>query len=425
MATAPRRGADAPNANIESLMSSYLRLLRSPANDVIAFLDRIGEPARVVAVSVVGTHERDITTAAVMPRLEDLAVHMDALGRTGGRLLVVDVKNVERAQETIRPALATDADGVLVACRTREAFFAALSELGLDREAVVSLAQSYPLLRRQDTPIREGVTGQAHKLLDHISRGELYYWSGLAPEDKSRASNAYSDMAGDIARAVKIDLGVDPGECPVGDEASACHLPYPLCLFEYSLAAEKPDGSSLQIRVMALVKQDGEEIHSVFFRTNPPGERFFFLCFGATWFLEGRRLAWSPMLYTQEAPSELGEEWHDHVASYLGPLIRGLAAINRPGTRVSRIGVPPKLQKARMNRGQYPIFDYHVCELAPATMTDDHRTGDQGASAERASPRLHQRRGHYRMRASGRRVWVSATVVGTSIGGTLGKEVSR
>ncbi len=306
-----------------------------------------------------------------------------------------------------------------------EAFFAALSELGLDREAVVSLAQSYPLLRQQDTPTREGVTGHAHKLLDHISRSKLYYWSGLAPEDKSRASNAYSNMAGDIARAVKIDLGVDPGECPVADEASACRLPYPLCLFEYSLAAEKPDGSSIQIRVMALVKQDEEKIHSMFFRTHPPGERFFFLCFGATWSLDGLRLAWSPMLYIQDPPPELGEDWHDHVASFLGPLIRGVAAINRPGTRVSRIAAPPKLLKARMNQGHHPIFDYHVCELAPATIAGDRGTGDQGPVVERASPRLHQRRGHYRMRASGRRVWVSAAIVGTEIGGTLGKEISR
>ena len=85
-------------------MSSFLRLLRSPANDVIAFHDRIGEPPRVVAVSVVGTHERDINASAVMPRLQDLALHVDALGRTGGHLLVVDVKDAKRAQEVIRPA---------------------------------------------------------------------------------------------------------------------------------------------------------------------------------------------------------------------------------------------------------------------------------------------------------------------------------
>ena len=409
----------------ESSMSSPLRLLKSPANDVIASYERVGEPPRVIAISVVGTHEADIGAAAVMPRLQDLAVHMDALGRAGGRLLVIDVKNARRSREVIGPMLETDADGVLVACRTREAFFAALSELGLDREAVVSLAQSYPLLRQQDTPTREGVTGNAHKLLEHISRGELYYWSGLTPEDKAQASNAYPSMSEDITRAVKIDLGADPGECPVEEEASACRMPYPLCLFEYPIPAQRPDGTSTQIRVMALVKQEGDMIHSVFFRTHPPGERFFFLCLGASWFLDGSRLAWSPVLYTQEPPPELGPDWHDHVASFLGPLIRGMAAINRPGTRVSRIAASPKLQKARATRRQHPIFDYHVCELAPAATTDDVDTCEQGSAVERASPRLHQRRGHYRMRASGKRIWVSAATVGTPISGALGIELSH
>jgi hypothetical protein len=194
-------------------------------------------------------------------------------------------------------------------------------------------------------------------------------------------------------------------------------LPYPVCLFEFSLNGRIESGKSTEIKAVALVQQEGDWLHTAFFRTHPPGQRFFFLGFGASWTMQDGRLAFVPELFTENPPSELGDDWFGEIGAYLKPLLWGLADINRPGVRLARISPPAKLQKARTAKRKPPLFDYHVVAERPSSRSESSEGSD------RSGPRLHERRGHYRQLASGLRVWVRSAIVGAARDGVIGKEL--
>jgi hypothetical protein len=72
------------------------------------------------------------------------------------------------------------------------------------------------------------------------------------------------------------------------------------------------------------------------------------------------------------------------------------------------VRAPEKLNRARRQRGKVPVFDYHIVELAhrtrPASLPPENES-------DRASPRLHFRRGHWR-HFEAFKTWINWMLVG-------------
>lgn len=76
------------------------------------------------------------------------------------------------------------------------------------------------------------------------------------------------------------------------------------------------------------------------------------------------------------------------------------------------------INSRRAAKGKGPIlFDWHTVQVAPVTKKMPHQGGTH------ASPRLHDRRGHWRtMKKSGKRVWVRDCTVGDASRGVVFKD---
>lgn len=101
-----------------------------------------------------------------------------------------------------------------------------------------------------------------------------------------------------------------------------------------------------------------------------------------------------------------------------------LAAIGRwlasltPGTTAYRAKERPSLiNSKRRAKGKPPaLFDWHTVTIAPPPEPGPPKGGTH------ASPRLHDRRGHWRTTASGKRVWVRDCKVGDASKGVVFKD---
>ena len=71
----------------------------------------------------------------------------------------------------------------------------------------------------------------------------------------------------------------------------------------------------------------------------------------------------------------------------------------------------------RAAKGKQPlIYDWHTVAIEPPKQKSPHQGGTH------ASPRLHERRGHWRITRSGKRVWVRDCMVGNAALGTVFKD---
>ncbi len=82
-----------------------------------------------------------------------------------------------------------------------------------------------------------------------------------------------------------------------------------------------------------------------------------------------------------------------------------------------------KLNRKRRNQGKTPFDIYRELYVIPMRANGKQAPLDDNSSgaASRLSPRMHLRRGHWRMLGTGRRVWVNNTTVGTSTNGHVHK----
>lgn len=119
----------------------------------------------------------------------------------------------------------------------------------------------------------------------------------------------------------------------------------------------------------------------------------------------------------QFAPVEgEGEITREQAAGIVGILAEFLAKANPIG--YSAEPRPKSLtNKARAAKGKPPIvYDWHTVEIAPPSP----KTEPQGGT--HASPRQHDRRGHWRTLPNGNRVWVRNCVVGDPTKGRVWKD---
>jgi len=78
---------------------------------------------------------------------------------------------------------------------------------------------------------------------------------------------------------------------------------------------------------------------------------------------------------------------------------------------------PALINSKRAAKGKRPIlFDWHTVTIGPSTMMADHKGGTH------ASPRMHDRRGHFRRHQSGRQIWVKPCKVGSASNGCVWKD---
>lgn len=94
-----------------------------------------------------------------------------------------------------------------------------------------------------------------------------------------------------------------------------------------------------------------------------------------------------------------------------------LASLRKPTT--AYIPTPRKslINSKRAAKGKGPVlFDWHTVEVAPIAPKTPHLGGTH------ASPRLHDRRGHWRNMRSGKRVWVRDCKVGDPSKGAIFKD---
>ena len=75
------------------------------------------------------------------------------------------------------------------------------------------------------------------------------------------------------------------------------------------------------------------------------------------------------------------------------------------------------LNRKRKAKGKPPVlFDWHTVEIGPKAVKAEPQGGTH------ASPRLHDRRGHWRTCANGKQVWVKACKVGDAAKGVVFKD---
>jgi hypothetical protein len=88
-------------------------------------------------------------------------------------------------------------------------------------------------------------------------------------------------------------------------------------------------------------------------------------------------------------------------------------------TQTAYLPTPKKsfLNAARAAKGKPPaLFDWHTVQIEPRKPKSDPQGGTH------ASPRLHDRRGHWRVCANGKKVWVKACKVGDASKGVVFKD---
>ena len=104
----------------------------------------------------------------------------------------------------------------------------------------------------------------------------------------------------------------------------------------------------------------------------------------------------------------------------VGGVVRTLERFMR-GVHPAAYKAEPKvnslINKKRIAKGKPPLqYDWHTVAVKPAQPKSEPKGGTH------ASPRLHDRRGHWRTYKSGNRVWVKSCKVGDGIKGSVFKD---
>lgn len=170
-------------------------------------------------------------------------------------------------------------------------------------------------------------------------------------------------------------------------EAGAFRLPFPNCCFEFVLGGK---------RVCALVKERDEGTSM-----RP------FICHKDLW-VAGLQYDLHDDQWDLTGGGFLKQ--HEHLAAVISEQIRAISIVLEAGAFEARkVDPSPKLNKARMKRGEMPLLAHHVLTISPERVARRERTHEGHDPKWRT--RLHFRRGHWR-RYETHKTWVRWTMVG-------------
>jgi hypothetical protein len=94
-----------------------------------------------------------------------------------------------------------------------------------------------------------------------------------------------------------------------------------------------------------------------------------------------------------------------------------LKSLNRPHKAYKINPQSLNVNRKRIAKGKKPIFTWHTLEVCSPTAKRE-----ESAGGTHASPRLHDRRGHWRSHPSGKKVWVKPCKVGNAGNGVVFKD---
>jgi hypothetical protein len=107
----------------------------------------------------------------------------------------------------------------------------------------------------------------------------------------------------------------------------------------------------------------------------------------------------------------------DHYLPVMAVVSTFLSSLSQGGTAYTPTAKRSLINSRRAAKGKGPIlFDWHTVTVKPSPPKTDHQGGTH------ASPRLHDRRGHWRTCKSGKKVWVRDCKVGDASKGVVFKD---
>lgn len=201
----------------------------------------------------------------------------------------------------------------------------------------------------------------------------------------------------DVALACMwFDMGTLTGWAPGGLNLPSLRLPFGKCGIVYTDAMGAPNAM--------LASQEDEDVVLLsvhFLRSTKPGPLFAVrLRDGAT---ETAQVEGEPN------PSESAKTEFVHA---LAAFLRGVHPV---GYRAMIKRSPTNDRRAA--KGKAPlVYSWHTVKIGPPAAKSDCQVGAH------ATPRLHQRRGHWRTLSDGRQIWVRDCMVGDSARGAVWKD---
>lgn len=211
-------------------------------------------------------------------------------------------------------------------------------------------------------------------------------------------------LAPDPEQAHWFDMG-DASKRPIGHvpDADMLRLPYPICC----IVGRQADSSAFVLRIQS--SDTAESLSVVGFVVGP----------GNSW-----KFGFDPILIERtEGGLQVSTldgkppEGND----YRG-MIQNIEDFLLSLQQKSQTAYVPKARKSLINsrraaKGKGPaLFDWHTVVITPAQASTPHQGGTH------ASPRLHDRRGHWRTYPSGKKGWVKACKVGDASKGVVFKD---
>lgn len=135
---------------------------------------------------------------------------------------------------------------------------------------------------------------------------------------------------------------------------------------------------------------------------------------------------------------QIGEDWASELCVFDGPISaedKGLRCVetvmfrlvlqqfvgtlNAKGAHLEVQPEPKFINQKRVAKGKSPLFGYHLLEVRPGAAIPGSRSIGDG---NRASPRMHWRRGHIRTLGTGRLINIPPCLVGSPSSGVVDKD---
>jgi hypothetical protein len=218
-----------------------------------------------------------------------------------------------------------------------------------------------------------------HRLATALRAGDLLHHPGSDPADAHAFYRLHFDRPFEIFVvehdwATAFDGALETGA--LGDGGDGYRLPYPECCFEFVIAGKRV--------CVALREAEDPQYRHIVTAALETTQGWMFL--------------------------PLNENQYAAVRHLLAAQVRAICiALETEIAGSEIVRAPPRLNRARERRGNLPLFDYHVVNLAR------RRRPPAGSGAtddrDRRRVRLHFRRGHWR-HLEDRRIWINWMLVG-------------